>query len=53
MLFAAYIAVEQEVIMIAFSTFTRFWCTPTHVKSKPSSDFWFKTRTPEVGLQSA
>ena len=24
MLFAAYIAVEQEVIMIAFSTFTRF-----------------------------
>jgi len=43
MLFAAYIAVEQEVIvtviMIAFSIFTRFWCTLTHIQSKPSSNF--------------
>ena len=39
MLFAAYIPVEQEVIMIAFSIFTRFWCTPTHIQSKPSSNF--------------
>ena len=40
MLFADYIAVEQEVIvtviMIAFSIFSRFWCTPTHIQSKPS-----------------
>ena len=43
MFFADYIAVEQEVIvtviMIAFSIFTRFWCTPTHIQSKPSSNF--------------
>ena len=43
MLFAAYIPVEQEVIvtvnMVAFSIFTRFWCTSTHIQSKPSSNF--------------
>jgi len=43
MLFAAYIAVEQEVIvaviMIVFSIFRRFWCTATHIQSKPSSNF--------------
>jgi len=43
MLFAAYIPTEQEVIviviMIAFSIFTRFWCTPTHMQSQPSSNF--------------
>jgi len=43
MLFAAYIPIEQEVIvtviMIAFSIFTRFWCTPTHIQSEPSSSF--------------
>jgi len=42
MLFAAIIAVEQEVIVdaitMAFSIFTRFWHAPTHVQSKPSSD---------------
>ena len=27
------------VITIGLFIFTRFWCTPTHVKSKPSSDF--------------
>jgi len=53
MLFAAYIPVEQEVIvtviMTVFSIFTRFWCTPTRIQSQPSSDFALKT-TPEVGL---
>jgi len=48
MLFAAYIASEQEVSMIAFSTFTRFWCTPIHVKSKPSSDFALRQGLPKL-----
>jgi len=42
MLFAANIAVEPKVIvaaiMIAMFIFTRFACTPTYVRSKPSSD---------------
>jgi len=52
MLFAAYIPVEQEVIvtviMIAFSIFTRFWCTPTQVQSKPSSSFALRHRLPKL-----
>jgi len=42
MLFSVKTAVEQGVvtaIMIALFIFPRFWCTPTHVQSKPSSDF--------------
>jgi len=54
MLFATCIAVEQEVtsnvtvIMIAFSIFTHFWCTPARIQSKPSS----KNTDSEVGLQN-
>jgi len=47
MLFAAYIAVEQDVIV----TVTRFWCTPTH-SIEAEKQLCFKTRTPEVGLQN-
>jgi len=40
---AANIAVEQKVtvtgIKIALFIFTCFWCSPTHVQSKPSSKF--------------
>jgi len=42
-LFAANIAVEQEIIVAAIVIdiyiFTRISCTPRHVRSKPSSDF--------------
>jgi len=52
MFFADYIAVEQEVIvtviMIAFSIFTRFWCTPTHIQSKPSSNFALRYGLPKL-----
>jgi len=52
MFFAAYIAVEQEVIvtviMIPFSIFTRFWCTPTHIQSKPSSNFALRHGLPKL-----
>jgi len=52
MLFAVNIVVEQEVIVdaitMAFFIFTRFWCTPTHVESKESSDLSPKTSTSEV-----
>jgi len=52
MLFAAYIAVEQEVIVtvikIACSVFTRFWCTPTHIQSKPSSNFALRHGLPKL-----
>jgi len=42
MLFAANIAVEQKAIMAAITIalmFTHFWCTSTHIQSKPGSDF--------------
>jgi len=43
MLSAVNITVEQEVIVagikIALFRFTRFWCTQTHVQSKPSREF--------------
>jgi len=43
MLFTVYFLVEQEVIvtvtMTAFSIFACFWCTPTHIQSKPRSNF--------------
>jgi len=43
MLFAAKIEADREPIVAAITivrfVFTRFWCTPTHVRSKPSSDF--------------
>jgi len=43
LLFAANIAVEQEIIvaaiMIDIYVFTRISCTTIHVRSKPSSDF--------------
>jgi len=43
MLLSANIVVEQGVIMavevIALFIYTRFWCTPTQVKAKPSSGF--------------
>jgi len=52
MLFAANTAVEQEtivaVIMIAFSIFTHFWCTPTHIQSKPSSNFALRHGLPKL-----
>jgi len=52
MLFAACIPVEQEVIvtviMIAFSVFTRFWSTPPHTQSKPSSNFALKHGLPKL-----
>jgi len=34
----------MAAITIALFIFTRCWCTPTHVQSKPSSDFttWFQ-----------
>ena len=32
--------------MIALFVITRLWCTPTHVQSKPSSDFHLKHRLP-------
>jgi len=51
MLFAVYIPVDQEVIvtviMIAFSIFTRFWCTPTHIQSKPNSNFALRHGLPK------
>jgi len=40
MLFPANSAVEQEVIVAAIVIalfYLRFWCTPTHVRSKPSA----------------
>jgi len=41
--YAANIAVEQEVIGTTIKTalfiIARFWYTPTHVQSKPSSKF--------------
>jgi len=47
MLFAADIAVEQDLtvgaITIAIFIFTRFSCTTTHVRSKPSSNFALDT----------
>jgi len=47
-LFAANIAVEQEIIvaaiMIDIYIFTLFSCTPIHVRSKPSSDFALRHR---------
>jgi len=49
--FSANIAVEQgvivAVILIALFIFTHFWCTPTHVQSKPSSDFAPRHRLPK------
>jgi len=52
MLFSANIAVEQGVIMgvivIAFFIFTRFWCTPTHVQSKSSSDIDSRSRSTKL-----
>jgi len=52
MLFTAYIPVEQEVIviviMIAFFIFTRFWCTPTYIQSKPSSNFALRHGLPKL-----
>jgi len=55
MLLAAYISVEQEAIVraitISLFIFTRFWCSPTHVQSTPSSKFALRP-TPEVGLQN-
>ena len=49
--FSANIAVEQRVIvvviMIALLIFTRFWCTPPHVQSKPSSDFALRHGLPK------
>jgi len=52
MRFSANIAVEQgvivAVIVIAFSIFTRFWCTPTHVQSKSSSDFDSRSRSTKL-----
>jgi len=51
MLFSANIAVEQGVIMttivIALFVFTRFWCTPTHVQSKPSCSLSLRHRLPK------
>jgi len=48
MLFAANIAVEQEVlvptIIIALFISTRLWCIPAQVQSKPSSDFALRHR---------
>ena len=48
MVFAAYIPVEQEVIvtviMNAVSIFTCFWCTRTHIQSKPRSNFALRHR---------
>ena len=42
-MFFAVIALEQEVIVaviiFALVIFTHFWCAPTHVQSKASSDF--------------
>jgi len=50
-LFATIIAVEEEVVVaaitIALLRFTRFWCTQTHVESKPLCS---KTPTSEVGF---
>jgi len=52
MLFSASIAVEQGVIVavigIAFFIVTRFWCTPTHVQSKSSSDFDSRSRSTKL-----
>jgi len=51
MLLAADIAVDQEpfvTVMIAIFVFTCFWCTPTHVKSKPSSGFALRNRLPKL-----
>jgi len=52
MLFETYVPVEQEmivtVIMTAFSMFTRFWWTPTHLQSKPSSNFALRHRLPKL-----
>jgi len=51
MLFADNIAVDHEVIVaaivIALFIFTRFWCTPTHVQSKSSSNFSLRHRLPK------
>jgi len=51
MLFSANVAVEQGVIVtaiaIAFFMFTLFWCTPTHVQSKPSCSLSLKHRHPK------
>jgi len=48
---AANIAVEQVVtvtgIKIAFFIFTCFWCSPTHVQSKPSSKLALRYRLPK------
>jgi len=45
------ISVEQEVIVAAIKIvlfmFTRFWHTPTHVQSKPSSMFALRHRLPK------
>jgi len=52
MLFTACIPVEQEVIvtviMIEFSIFTCFWCTPTQIQSKPSSNFALRHVPPKL-----
>jgi len=48
MLYSANVSAEQgvvlAVIVIALFIFTRFSCTPTHVQSKPSSDFALRHR---------
>jgi len=55
MLLAANIAVEQEVIVasirIALFIFTRFWYTPAHVQSKPSSKFALRQGFSNYGSQ--
>jgi len=52
MLFVAFIPVKYEVIvtvvMIAFSIFMRFWCTPTLIKSKLSSNFALRHGPPKL-----
>jgi len=49
--YLANIAVEQGVIVaaiaIALFVFTRFWCTPAHVQSEPSSNFALRHPLPK------
>jgi len=51
MLFSANIAIEEVVIVtnivIALFMFIHFWCTPTHVQSKPSCSLSLRHRLPK------